>query len=69
VRTCCRHEHRCRNTGTAALRHAHMSVALPQIIHYCSSPKPWEDGKRKGDLEMLWWTRFVAAQTPDLNLF
>ncbi|KAG5178156.1 Glycosyltransferase, family GT8 [Tribonema minus] len=39
-----------------------------KIIHFCSSPKPWE-GKKKGDLEMLWWAKFVTAQSSDLDLF
>lgn len=33
-----------------------------QIIHFCSSPKPWEEAKRKGDLEMIWWQRYVQMK-------
>ncbi|CAM9537169.1 unnamed protein product [Choristocarpus tenellus] len=33
-----------------------------KILHYCSSPKPWEETNRKGDLEMLWWTKYVALK-------
>ena len=33
-----------------------------QVVHYCSSPKPWEDPKRKGDLEMVWWEFMVRMQ-------
>lgn len=40
------------------------SVKPLKIIHYCSSPKPWEDTKRKGELEMLWWQKYMAAQAP-----
>lgn len=34
-----------------------------QIIHYCSYPKPWEDVNKKGDLEMLWWQKFIEMKT------
>lgn len=33
-----------------------------QIIHFCSSPKPWEEPKRKGDLEMIWWQRYLQMK-------
>ena len=29
-----------------------------KIIHYSSSPKPWE-GSSKGDLEMLWYSNYL----------
>ncbi|CAM9478726.1 unnamed protein product [Hapterophycus canaliculatus] len=38
------------------------AIGLVKIIHFCSSPKPWEESKRKGDLEMLWWQRFVQMK-------
>eukprot|EP00397_Hematodinium_sp_SG-2012_P039101 GEMP01042637.1.p1 GENE.GEMP01042637.1~~GEMP01042637.1.p1 ORF type:complete len:242 (+),score=52.29 GEMP01042637.1:190-915(+) len=35
----------------------------PKVIHYCSSPKPWEEngGTAKGELEMLWWQTYVMS--------
>ena len=35
-----------------------------KIIHYCSSPKPWdsEGTKKKGELELKWWSFFVRSQ-------
>ena len=39
---------------------------LPQILHFSSSPKPWEEAKRKGELEMLWWQHFLALQLSGL---
>jgi glycogenin glucosyltransferase len=30
------------------------SIKPLKVIHYCSSPKPWESGKKKGPLEMKW---------------
>jgi len=39
-----------------------------KIIHYCSSPKPWDDPKKKGELEMLWWTMFVESKLGGLKL-
>ncbi|CAN0329506.1 unnamed protein product, partial [Laminaria digitata] len=38
------------------------AIGPKKIIHFCSSPKPWEDGKRKGDLEMIWWQRYVQMK-------
>lgn len=35
-----------------------------KIVHYCSSPKPWEDTSKKGELEMLWWKFFVQSKMP-----
>lgn len=31
-----------------------------KILHFSSSPKPWEDVKRKGDLELLWWAHYTV---------
>jgi hypothetical protein len=33
------------------------------VLHFSSSPKPWEDTRKKGDLEMLWWQYFIEAKT------
>eukprot|EP00752_Nemacystus_decipiens_P017080 g15297.t1 len=35
------------------------AIGPVKIIHFCSSPKPWEEAKRKGDLEMIWWQSYV----------
>lgn len=42
-----------------------------KIVHYCSSPKPWEDRIRGGELEQLWWaardemmTKIGTAMSP-----
>jgi len=34
-----------------------------KVLHFSSSPKPWEDTRKKGDLEMLWWQYFIEAKT------
>ena len=37
-----------------------------KILHFSSTPKPWEDGAKKGDLEMLWWEVYLQSKlTPD----
>jgi len=35
-----------------------------KVLHFSSSPKPWEaeGAKKKGELEMKWWAAFVQAQ-------
>lgn len=35
-----------------------------KVLHFSSSPKPWEaeGAKKKGELEMRWWAAFVQAQ-------
>ncbi|CAN0154486.1 unnamed protein product [Scytosiphon promiscuus] len=38
------------------------AIGPVKILHFCSSPKPWEDTKRKGDLEMMWWQRYVQMK-------
>jgi hypothetical protein len=30
------------------------------ILHCSSSPKPWESGAKRGDLEMVWWASYTA---------
>ncbi len=37
-------------------------IYLGQILHFCSSPKPWEEAKRKGDLEIIWWQRYLKMK-------
>lgn len=36
---------------------------MVQIIHYCSYPKPWETADQKGDLEMMWWQKYIEMKT------
>ena len=33
-----------------------------KILHYSSSPKPWENTAKKGQLELLWWQIMVESQ-------
>lgn len=33
------------------------SIQPLSIIHYSSSPKPWQQTDKKGELEMLWWVQ------------
>lgn len=33
-----------------------------KIIHYSSSPKPWE-GSPKGDLELIWYQTFLERSS------
>jgi len=47
------------------------SVApLIKVLHFSSSPKPWEaeGAKKKGELEMKWWAVFVEAQMAGMML-
>jgi len=32
------------------------SIQNLKIIHYSSSPKPWESGANLGELELVWWS-------------
>lgn len=34
-----------------------------QIIHFNGHLKPWEDGAPIGDLEMMWWKRYLKMPT------
>jgi len=34
----------------------------PAVLHFSSSPKPWQAPKNKGELELVWWRYFMAAQ-------
>eukprot|EP00903_Cladosiphon_okamuranus_P017748 g16337.t1 len=38
------------------------AIGPVKILHFCSSPKPWEEAKRKGDLEMIWWQSYVQMK-------
>eukprot|EP00928_Gymnodinium_smaydae_P044265 TRINITY_DN29535_c0_g1_i1.p1 TRINITY_DN29535_c0_g1~~TRINITY_DN29535_c0_g1_i1.p1 ORF type:complete len:298 (+),score=58.30 TRINITY_DN29535_c0_g1_i1:52-894(+) len=35
-----------------------------KILHFCSSPKPWDPDAKKGDLEQLWWQHYLRSQIP-----
>lgn len=32
-----------------------------KILHFSSSPKPWDEVKKKGDLELLWWQYYTQT--------
>lgn len=34
-----------------------------KIVHYSSTPKPWDSGAKKGELELLWWRYLLEFQT------
>mmetsp|Transcript_45158 Transcript_45158/g.81597 ORF Transcript_45158/g.81597 Transcript_45158/m.81597 type:complete len:285 (-) Transcript_45158:102-956(-) len=40
-----------------------------KILHFCSSPKPWDPEAKKGDLEQLWWEHYLRSQVPFLGSF
>mmetsp|Transcript_113069 Transcript_113069/g.303406 ORF Transcript_113069/g.303406 Transcript_113069/m.303406 type:complete len:228 (+) Transcript_113069:3-686(+) len=33
-----------------------------KILHFCSSPKPWDAQAKKGDLEQVWWEHYLRSQ-------
>lgn len=33
-----------------------------KILHFCSSPKPWDAEAQKGDLEGIWWMHYIRSQ-------
>lgn len=39
-----------------------------KILHFSSSPKPWEEAKKKGDLEMLWWDAYLKMQMGGVSM-
>lgn len=45
------------------------SISPLKILHFSSSPKPWEaEGvKKKGELEMKWWQAFVQMQMQEMT--
>jgi len=34
-----------------------------KVLHFSSSPKPWDAGAKKGECELLWWNHFLALKT------
>jgi len=39
------------------------AIGKKKILHFSSSPKPWLDSERKGELEMLWWSTYTELLT------
>lgn len=35
-----------------------------KVLHFCSTPKPWDEGAKRGDLEQLWWEHYLRSQVP-----
>ncbi|CAJ1357454.1 unnamed protein product [Effrenium voratum] len=35
-----------------------------KVLHFCSSPKPWDAEAKKGDLEQIWWEHYLKSQMP-----
>lgn len=33
-----------------------------KILHFCSTPKPWDSESQKGDLEVIWWQHYLRSQ-------
>ncbi|CAK9072896.1 unnamed protein product [Durusdinium trenchii] len=40
------------------------SLAPVKVLHFCSSPKPWDPEAKKGDLEQIWWQHYLKSQVP-----
>ncbi|KAJ1445820.1 nucleotide-diphospho-sugar transferase [Pelagophyceae sp. CCMP2097] len=38
------------------------SISPLKVVHFSSSPKPWDAPGKKGPLELLWWDTFMQAQ-------
>lgn len=39
-----------------------------KVLHYCSSPKPWEEQTPQTELEQLWWDVFTGVGPVDSDL-
>ena len=44
------------------------AVGEIRVLHFSSSPKPWEAPDRKGDLELVWWEVFLSSQVAGLGV-
>lgn len=33
-----------------------------KILHFCSTPKPWDSNAQKGDLEAIWWQHYLRSR-------
>eukprot|EP00931_Biecheleriopsis_adriatica_P070286 TRINITY_DN44063_c0_g1_i1.p1 TRINITY_DN44063_c0_g1~~TRINITY_DN44063_c0_g1_i1.p1 ORF type:complete len:251 (-),score=36.41 TRINITY_DN44063_c0_g1_i1:294-1046(-) len=40
------------------------AVSPVKVLHFCSSPKPWDPEAKKGDLEQIWWQHYLKSQMP-----
>jgi glycogenin len=38
------------------------SIKPIKILHFSSTPKPWNNAEKKGDLEMIWWQYYIQSQ-------
>ena len=38
------------------------SIKPIKILHFSSTPKPWNNAEKKGDLEMIWWQFYIQSQ-------
>lgn len=36
-----------------------------KILHFSSSPKPWQSTNKKGHLDLIWWHHFLSCQQSD----
>ena len=39
------------------------AISPLKVLHFSSNPKPWEETRKKGDLELIWWQCFIEAKT------
>ncbi|PHJ22434.1 glycosyl transferase family 8 protein [Cystoisospora suis] len=44
------------------------SVRPIKVLHYCSSPKPWQENSPQTKLEKLWWDVFTGVGPTDSGL-
>ena len=44
------------------------AIGEVRVLHFSSSPKPWEAPDRKGDLELVWWEVFLSSQVAGLGV-
>ena len=41
------------------------AAAAPHcVVHYCSSPKPWQCTSSRNDLDLLWWCAYTGNALP-----
>lgn len=43
------------------------SIKPIKILHFSSTPKPWNNAEKKGDLEMIWWQYYIQSQLININ--
>ena len=44
------------------------AVKPVKVLHFSSSPKPWEVPDKKGELELIWWQHFMQSQVGALGI-